>query len=933
MSARDFDPRGKVNSALLVGVYRYAHAENMPGVRRNLGALFDALMNGGVFGSNEVEAASPATQTDFLRRLDNRLQRARGLFLLYFAGHGRLSQDGTDLFLACGDSERYEDGGPAYTEAVSWTYEVLPRLRYAAENGRVGQIVVILDCCYAGNALRSFGAGDVHLGRDRISVLTAVQVNRRIPAGSGSRPTPYTGQLVRLLHEGVEPGTNVIRVEPLALALRQAMAGRTTVEGDPWVPRHHRAETDLEVVLGLRDGIGDPWWRRLRQWLARVPAGIRGWFGDRFPFRTGCLAWSLVAAVLLAAAGGFGVYHWVTAAVVCAPPVQLRLMTDPDVRPTVQTAVDTYLISSANHDGDGCRRANISLFAPKSTEAVAGLQRSSEWQSPRAGDDFQPQRDLGPQPDVWIPGARVSLEQAANGQGPVTLTDLGSLAYTPLVLAVPRQDLPPGADAGAQALTTMIQGLRAADSEAVVLRADPESTDSAQLATVALYGVGAGEQPIDAAQVQRLEQQAKRLSPAPQSSYELMKELATATGDLESHAAVLLPEQVMAQFNAPAEAGGRLGVDTATLSARVPLYPADTSMLDLPFIQVTWAGNDPDAAARKAAVTGFHRWLVSPAGQRVFTDAGYRGADADHSEQPEPPATGSWLVHKGGALRSPPTMGYGVTEAMVAEAMTRYRQGPGPGHVLFLLDASTSMDDKKLWRRKVPQDLIGQSLAGLGPRDSYGIWTVVGSDPAVGHLVDFDPHASPAQARQALGSAALRDDNALPAEAVAMALNRLSGGDDGTPKLLVYVTDDEDDPSLKNDAAGLAQQAKAAGVHVDWVSMSGAACAVPDNPGAALAVGSGGRCLPGTGGGAKTLLDEVALVGTGDTAGTASATDQAAGGGPAPDGGTTADLGTGTNASTGAGTGTGRDTTGSSVRTTTGTTGRVRGSGPIAGVR
>ncbi|MEE4544876.1 substrate-binding domain-containing protein [Streptomyces sp. V4-01] len=673
MPARDYDPRGRASRALLVGVDRYTHDENLPGVKRNLGALFDALMSGGVFGAHEVKVESPQTGTQFLQYLERDLKQARGLFLLYFAGHGRAPQDGGDLLLACGASERFDDdNGPTYSEAVSWRTDVLPRLRNAARQQHVGQIVVILDCCFAGNALRSFGAGDVQAGSDRISVLTSVQVNRRIPAGNGSRATPYTEQLVRLLHNGVEEGTNVIRVVPLAKALRQAMRDRTTVEGDPWVPRYHRAETDHEVVIGLRAGLDDPLWQRAGETLAAWATSLRAWPRSRLRRAgggSGALPVALTAAaVVLAAAGGYGTYRLASGHPPCAPPLELRVLTDPDVAPTVRQAVSGYLASSENHGAGGCRRSDIDVESPKATDVVTGLQQSLRWQNPSGDGDFQPQRDIGAQPDVWIPGSSTSHARADNGEGPVTLRNLGSIASSPIVLAVPRSVPAPPDNGADRHLNQLVADVRTADPKTVLLRDDPEFTDSAQLATVALYGANAIDEPVGDAGVRTVEEQTQRLSPAPRSSYELMRELNGAR-ELREDAAVLLPEQVMAQFNA--RSADWLGGQADQLGRRVPLYPDDVGSLDLPFVQVTWSGGaDPDAQARRDAVAHLHHWLAGPAGLAVFTDAGYRGPSAG-DDQAQPADGDSWLVASGGAATSPGSVGYRVAPAAVAKVHAR----------------------------------------------------------------------------------------------------------------------------------------------------------------------------------------------------------------------------------------------------------------------
>lgn len=875
MPGPDFDPRGRANRALLVGVYHYEHTDDLFGVRHNLGEMFEALLNGGLFGTSEIDTISPARSSEFLSRLDQAAEQAHGLLLLYFSGHGRLSHDGSELFLTFGKSRRLPGDEPHYSESVSWN-EVLLKLRGYALNKTVGRIVVVLDCCYAGNALQSFRAGALEAGRDRISVLTAVQVNRRIPAGQGHRMTPYTSALVGLMRGGLGDEDRLVRLAPLAAAVQEALRGLQTDDGDPWEPRHHLAEGGRDVIVGVAGGHG------LREQapglLTRAAHAVRS-AGRRLrdaagdivlPPAKSLIAVGTVCAVLLAA-GGYGIHRWLGGHPACAPPVQLRLLTDPDTQPTVSRAVDAFLGSRDNHDGHGCRRAGISVEAPKADDAVTGFQHAAQWQSPQSTGSFQPQRDIGSQPDVWIPGSSVSYQRAragGTGAGAATLQSLGPVAYSPLVLAVLRTFAVPAANVTGVPAAELVSQLGTSNKDPVVLRADPSYTDSAQLATVGLYGANKDEQPTRSGDVSRLEQQAALLSPAPRSSYELMCALASGPADLQNRAAVLMPEQVMAQFNDASGPLGETGCDTARLGQRSPEYPADVGMLDLPFVHVTWQDGTRDAAARGAAVQQLYSWLTGSDGQRLFTDAGYRGLTKDGGG-PAAPAAGSWLTGPGLALGRLPLRGYDVSPASVDAALKQFRTARGSGQVLYLLDSSTSMGDagNKVWSGPGrAKDLVAQSLDVFGPQDQYGVWTVSGTGPPYRRLVPLGPHASPDGPRQLL-SAAATGGEAHPGDAVLAALAQLKSHQvAGRPQRIVVLTDDEDDTWISaGQLADLGKAAVAQHVPVDWVSLTSGGCTAGGrHRGPQIARATGGRCLDPGGNQESELHDEVAQVGTGD---------------------------------------------------------------------
>lgn len=653
-----YDARGEENGAkrhraLLIGVEHYEGTRNdLPAVATNLRLIREALTapRTGVLRPEDLVViptdGGPAATVDSLR-VRAALAAARkdvtGLLVVYFAGHGIVRPDGSDLNLMFTDAAvNNEDRQHPFVETLSWRDAVMPELRKA----RADWVVVILDCCFAGNALSDFSPA---VGQS-FALLTAAEPGVEIPPGDPRTGTEFTAALHRLLTTGEgEPVTFTRIVE----GIREAMAPLRAVDEHRWIPDELRHGDDVVLALapdseptvdagggkGDEEGDGDEgpavplptpgdgprtvatrWWSRLPvPALARrlLPAVVR-----RLTLTT---AAALAGVVVLAGAGAW-YFLGPSSGGDCPSPLELRVLTDPDLRPTVQKAADAY----PKRDGDGCRTVGINVYDAKATDAVTALRSSSLWQEPPAtcpasGDCPRPQRDVGAQPDIWIPAAGSAWQRAtADGAGKsvVGLDRLGSIAYTPMVLGVP------DTMALAQSLQTddplgdIVSGLEAGQP-VEILRPDPEDTEGALLATDALYASsGSG-------QASTVEQgMAQVLRPMPSTARELMCVLADgAHNSLEDRAAVLVPEQTLAQFNLSAGEPGRPGCATEALAHRVAHYPSDVPMLDLPFVRVTWAGADRDADARKAAVEDFYDWLATdPDAQKCFTDDGFRGA-------------------------------------------------------------------------------------------------------------------------------------------------------------------------------------------------------------------------------------------------------------------------------------------------------------------
>ncbi|MFJ5901577.1 substrate-binding domain-containing protein [Streptomyces sp. NPDC093064] len=935
-----FDPRGRVNRALLVGVWEYEHTQpddpegvpgHLPAVRHNLERLEDVLRRGGIFGGREETGERKATDgqeaavgreatagredtgdqegaggqdaggsgevtvlpspslDQFSEALRTAAQDADGLLLCYFAGHGAVPSAGDELFLQMRNARVVAGGRAVFPGAEAFT-----GMLTVLAGSRAERIVVILDCCYAGNAAKVWHD---FADRRRILLLMSVQANRLIDSGDGTRATPFTEELAQLLDSNGE-----LSFLKLFDRLRGQMleAGRRTPLGDLWEPQF-AGEPGTDVLLaaregepvregepeetstpapdpgqsseepapsaqsstqpprteppggqtgtGPRTGTGGP--VRLLVALFAVSRARARAVIDRFVgLRTRARVVVSALLVLALAALGAGGYELVYpgGGHSCAPPLELRLLTDPDLEPTVRAAADAYLTSRANTTGHGCRRSGLTVYSAGATAAVTALRRQSDaWQEPRV-EDTNPQRDVGPQPDVWIPAsgtdaARVTTDWTTRSY--VELHPDGEpFAYSPVVLAVPQNLAGAGLDERVGLpLSGLIANLRKQDANVGVLRPDPEFTDSALLATIGLYG--------GTADSRAAEQAVRPARPPSPTAAELLCAL-PADRAADGLTAALVPEFLL-----------RSGVGCArtTRVPRIAEYPADVPALTPTFVRVRWEGGDRDAAARDDTVDRFRTWLIGEEGLAAFaadgfrsaTESGHRLLDADHAGV--------------GVLRGPSPLPGAARRTAMEEALTRYRSAHGPGRVLYLLDSSGSMSTQWPGPSGGP-GILKQSLGGLGAQDDYGVWAVYGTsgDQPYQQLLPFGHHRRTDAEHVVDAEAQVRDAEADPHAALLAALDDMAGRgtDDQRPQLIVYITDDEDSDRLtgKNLDEVLARARKAK-VPVDMVSLISGSCDT-GRPDARIAEASGGRCLDAGDDPGRGLRDEVARVGTGE---------------------------------------------------------------------
>ncbi|MGP3690071.1 VWA domain-containing protein [Streptomyces sp. IBSNAI002] len=912
-----FDPRGRVNRALIVGVPAYeftqpGHPFGVPGdlepVEHNIVGLAAALRTGGVFGEHEIGVVRPRNVDEFDRRLDGAVDEAEGLLLLYFSGHGAVPSTGDELWLQMRAATIVAGAESVFRGAVPWRSVLTVLTRTRAEH-----VVVVLDCCYAGNASAAWDALDT-AQRHRISLLMSVQANNRIDAGDDATPTPFTAELIRALRadgDGAPVGFTA-----LAERLRAYMSAHHTTLRDPaepWEPQSRPAGSGADVLLaaaGAAPGTAAvpgarpepdrapgaapdptperppgpesgtphvpdlpsahrraPWSlpraRRPRPVRVPSPATPRRPAGRtrRVAVTAGVLAVlaGLVPAGYLLADDLFG------SGQPCTPPLELRLLTDPEIESTVRRAAEVYLVSDGNRTGDGCRRSGITVYSAGAADVVAAFHDQSDpWQRP-VSETVNPQRDIGPQPDVWIPATSASAARARPPQDQRSYAELrvdpAPFAYSPLVLAVPQQLAAEPVAERTGGLTRLMDALRTRDPKAEVRRPDPEHTDSGLVATLGLYG--AGEANAAAAE-------GRVAQPGPPSPTGGTLLCALPDDDsVDDRTAALVPEFLL-----------KSGVDcdSTTRARRLAAYPDDAPGLDPTFVRVRWREADRDQEARQDAVDRFRAWLTGAggdqaagkAGQEVrgglveFGKDGFRSAAGEHR-----PLAADLTFSEFGAVASPGSLAAPARQAAMAAALKEYREANGPGRVLFLLDSSGSMGDLWAGPGGAP-GIVKQSLGGLGDQDEYGVWAVAaapGAPLAHQELLPFGRYGRAAAERTIDERAQVKDVEADPYRALRAALDDMSrrGADDDRPQLIVYITDGEDDNRLTEGGRleGLRAYAREKRVPVVMASLDSGGCD-KGKPEAVIAEASGGRCLDTGTDLVAGLRDEVARAGTGD---------------------------------------------------------------------
>ncbi|MCC2275905.1 VWA domain-containing protein [Streptomyces sp. ET3-23] len=854
--------------ALLVGVAHYASRKplqvdedlgDIAAVEPGLAELRKALSEGGVFDEDGIEVLSSPGVEQFENCLGHARDRTDGLLLVYFAGHGIAdTRAGGDGRLLLGLRDAKVEDGPGFPGWIRWE-DVLNRLRSGKSRPR--HTVVILDCCYAGNASGAWEALDVE-DQKRVSLLLAVQKNQRIDAGDATTPTPYTAQLVRQLGQsgdefGGEAG-GPVTLGMLQKRLSESLKSFRTVGGREWSPQACRQDAAEDEILSRPARGGGE--RNDPPPDGPVPGPVRR------PGLARIVTAALLAAMVALTAGLWwalsGDSHGAGPGASCAnhPPLELRVLTDPDLGSAVRKAADSFMASDANKDGDRCHRTGITVYSAGAAETVDAFRTQyGEWaHAGRSG--FNPVGTVGPQPDVWIPASSASAHRAqdegSNQSSVLTLDfdDRHPLAYAPMVVLVPEQLAEADGRRAGRRLAELMTAMKEKDKQTEVRRADPRYTDAGLAAARGLYGT-------DTPRTVELGQR-RQGRPAP-TGEGLVCALARGTDAgaraADRRTAVLAAEPTLGQYR---HCAGETGV------TRVAEYPSDVPGLDPVFVHVRWNDARRDEEERDRAVQRFRDWLVSDQGRAAFRDEAFR----DGPQAPFPSAAP-------GLRANPGPMPRPLSADEAADTLEKYRQANDASRVRFLLDSSGSMS--RWWDGpNGAREILRQSLSRFGPEDVYGVWGVAstGSGTPYHELLAFGTHGSWAgnadkNEQDKAAEAGRKVDDAEPelsstadtGGALREALNGMPRGDedDGHPQMVVVLTDDQgNDRMSAGQLDDLVSFVAGRKVPVVMVSFGSAGC-LKDRLDLRVAEASGGRCLDARDDLARDLGAEISHVAQG----------------------------------------------------------------------
>ncbi|MFI5845606.1 caspase domain-containing protein [Catenuloplanes sp. NPDC051500] len=238
-------PDRRRSSVLLVGAARFASdaITDLPSVANNVMVLAEALTDSstGIVDSSRCRRLiDPRTQDEVGVALDDAVNDAADTLIVYYAGHGLLTPRGV-LHLAV-----------ANTDPARVTYSAVPIdwIRLALADSPAKNRILILDCCFSGHAAAAMtsvpSAVTAAIDISGTYTVTSAPATSTSIAPPGERFTAFSGELLRVLRNGIPGAGDLLSMRDIYTALVRGLHSR----GMP-KPQHLGTGLSDHIALGL----------------------------------------------------------------------------------------------------------------------------------------------------------------------------------------------------------------------------------------------------------------------------------------------------------------------------------------------------------------------------------------------------------------------------------------------------------------------------------------------------------------------------------------------------------------------------------------------------------------------------------------------------------------------------------------------------------
>lgn len=215
---------------ILIGVSKYPDdkkVNDVPNIRKNISLMKKTLTNSSKIGvpSENIFVSLNKSKIEFEKQLTDFARNTEydDTLLVYYSGHGFISDENYKLYLSTKDSNL------DYIESTSISIE---RFVEIINTSYSKQKVVILDSCYSGYIHNMFNDPDSEMyGLDKDENLYVISSSSGdepsyYPVDSKNSPTYFTGELIEVLENGFENGNNYLTLNQIYSIVKDSLKNK-----------------------------------------------------------------------------------------------------------------------------------------------------------------------------------------------------------------------------------------------------------------------------------------------------------------------------------------------------------------------------------------------------------------------------------------------------------------------------------------------------------------------------------------------------------------------------------------------------------------------------------------------------------------------------------------------------------------------------------
>lgn len=219
-----------------------------PSIKYNLLGLEQLIINPAIIGvpsQGISKLYNEKNASTIIEKIAEESSKANDTIFIYYAGHGLIGNNTLEFYLAAGNSS---------VEMSEFNAIPFKTIGQAINCTNARKKILILDCCFSGRATSPFMSSksmllDNKLDIEGTYIIASAGQNELAIAPPNDKYTAFTGELINVLHEGIDNGKKVITLQEVYDQIRLNLQKRRSYLPDLPEPRRANFQDADKLVI------------------------------------------------------------------------------------------------------------------------------------------------------------------------------------------------------------------------------------------------------------------------------------------------------------------------------------------------------------------------------------------------------------------------------------------------------------------------------------------------------------------------------------------------------------------------------------------------------------------------------------------------------------------------------------------------------------